>query len=59
MDDDNESVLLRFDTGGFPDQVSEGITNNEATVSIDDDDVPVCRGQLRVGQLLSQRGEYG
>ena len=40
VDDDNESVLLRFDTGGFPDRVSEGITNNEATVSIDDDDVP-------------------
>ena len=39
VDDDNESVLLRFDTD-LPDQVSEGITNNEATVSIDDDDVP-------------------
>ena len=39
VDDDNESVRLRFDSN-LPDQVSEGITNNEATVSIDDDDVP-------------------
>ena len=39
VDDDNESVRLRFDSN-LPDQVSEGLTNNEATVSIDDDDVP-------------------
>ena len=39
VDDDNESVLLRFDTGAFPDRVSEG-TTNAATVRIDDDDDP-------------------
>ena len=39
VDDDNESVRLRFDSN-LPDQVSEGLTNNEATVSVDDDDVP-------------------
>ena len=32
-------MRLRFDSN-LPDQVSEGLTNNEATVSIDDDDVP-------------------
>ena len=39
VDDDNESVLLRFDTGDLPDRVSEGATN-QATVRIDDDDHP-------------------
>ncbi len=39
VDDDNESVLLRFNTGDFPDRVSEGATN-AATVRIDDDDDP-------------------
>ena len=39
VDDDNESVLLRFDSDSLPDRVTEG-TTNAATVSIEDDDVP-------------------
>ncbi len=56
VDDDNESVLLRFDTGAFPDRVSEG-TTNAATVRIDDDDDPFVEVSFELSSYSVNEGD--